>query len=117
MSCQMYIRLWSEAFDDDLIKVIWAMSYMNSGCAGCWAIQEFEIEAQDGRLHFLDWPDFEEEFRKDFLPLNTEAAAVNVLEMADYFQSTQSVDVYLDQFQDLICDSRYSNPKTIIVKF
>jgi len=93
------------------------MSYMNSGCAGHWATQEFEIKARDGRLCFLDWPDFKEEFRKDFLPLNTEAAAVNILETMDYFQGTQSVDAYLDQFRDLICDSGYSNPKTIVVKF
>jgi len=27
------------------------------------------------------------------------------------------VDDYLDQFQDLIYDSRYSDPKTVVVKF
>jgi len=82
-SCRTYIRLRSEAFDDDLVKVVWAMSYMNSGRAGRWATREFDIEARDGRLRFLDWLDFEEEFRKDFLPLNAEAAAVNVLETTE----------------------------------
>jgi len=90
---------------------------MNSGRAGRWATWEFDIEAQDGRLRFLDWLDFEEEFRKDFLPLNVEAAAVNVLETTDYFQGTRSVDAYLDHFRDLIYDSGYSDPKTVVVKF
>jgi len=116
-SCQTYIRLWSEVFDDDLVKVIWAMSYMNAGHAGHWAVREFETEACKGRLHFLDWLNFEKEFKKDFLPLNTEAAAVNALKMTDYFQGDQTVDAYLDQFRDLICDTKYSDPKTIVVKF
>jgi len=104
-------------FDDDLVKVIWAMSYMNAGRAGRWAAREFETEARKGRLHFLDWLDFEEEFKKDFLPLNAEAAAVNALEMTDYFQGDRTADAYLDQFRDLICDAKYSDPKTIVVKF
>ena len=62
------------------------MSYMNAGRAGRWAARELETEARKGRLRFLDWLDFEEEFKKDFLPLNAEAAAVNALEMTDYFQ-------------------------------
>jgi len=45
--------------------------------------------------------DFEDEFRKDFTPINSEAAAVNVLEGTTYFQGNHSVDDYLDQFRDL----------------
>ena len=43
--------------------------------------------------------------------------AVNVLETTAYFQGKRTVDDYLDQFRDLIGDSRYSDPKTIVVKF
>ena len=38
MSCRTYIRLRSEAFNDDLVKIIWAMSYMNTGRAGRWEV-------------------------------------------------------------------------------
>ncbi len=65
----------------------------------------------------MDWLDFEDEFRKDFLPLNSEATAVNTLEMTAYFQGKRMVDDYLDQFRDLIYDSGYTDPKTIVVKF
>jgi len=116
-SCRTYIRLCPESFEDDLTKVIWAMSYMKAGRAGCWATREFEHEAKSGHLCFIDWADFKDEFRKDFMPLDSEAAAVNVLETTSYFQGRWSVDDYLDQFKDLIEDSSYSDPKMIVVKF
>jgi len=74
------------------------MSYMNAGRAGHWAAREFETEVHNGRLRFLDWLDFEEEFRKDFLPLGAEATAVNAPEMTEYFQGDWTVEAYLDQF-------------------
>jgi len=116
-SCRTYIRLHLEAFDNDFVKIVWAISYMKIGHASRWATQDFETEAQNGRFRFLDWLDFEEEFRKDFLSLNVEAAAVNTLETTDYFQGSRPVDAYLDQFRDLISDSGYSNLKTVVVKF
>jgi len=117
MSCRTYLHLCPEAFEDDATRIIWAMSYMKTGRAGRWAAREFEQEAREGHLRFLDWLDFEEEFRKDFLPLNSEAAAVNVLETTAYFQGKKSVDDYLDRFRDLVYDSGYTDPKTIVVKF
>jgi len=116
-SCRTYIRLCSEAFEDDLTKIVWAMSYMKSGRANCWATRKFEQEAKTGHLRFLDWLDFEDEFRKDFMPLDAEAAAINVLETTAYVQGKQSVDDYLNQFRDLIYDSGYTDLKTVVVKF
>jgi hypothetical protein len=108
-----------ESFDDDSIKIIWAMSYMKSRWASHWATREFEYKAtsQDGRHHFIDWVNFKDEFHKDFMPLNAEATAINVLETSAYFQGKWTVDNYLDQFHDLVCDSGYAVPKTIVVKF
>ena len=78
-------------FEDDSTKIVWAMSYMKSGRANRWpgATRKFEQEAKAGRLRFLDWDDFEDEFRKDFMPLDAEAAAINVLETTTYFQGKQ----------------------------
>jgi hypothetical protein len=116
-SCRTYIRLCPESFDSELTQIVWAMSYMKSGRASRWAAREFEIEASRGRSRFIDWSDFETEFRKDFTPLNAEVAAVNTLETTSYFQGRRSVDDYLDQFRDLIYDSGYTDPKTTVVKF
>jgi len=90
---------------------------MKSRRAGRWVTCKFEHEVKSRHLLFIDWVDFEEEFRKDSMPLDSEAAAMNVLETAAYFQGRQSVNDYLDQFKDLIEDSSYANPKTIVVKF
>jgi len=43
--------------------------------------------------------------------------AVNHLETAAYFQKARTLDDYIDEFQDLITDSGYTDPKTIVVKF
>jgi len=51
------------------------------------------------------------------MPLDAEATAINVLETTTYFQGKRSVDDYLDQFRDLIYNSRYTDPKTVVVKF
>ena len=51
------------------------------------------------------------------MPLDSEAAAVNILETSAYFQGKRTVDDYLDQFKDLIGDSGYTDKKTIVVKF
>ena len=116
-SCRTYIRLCSDSFEDDTTKIVWAMSYMKEDRAARWAERELEYEAAQGDLRFIDWLDFEAEFRKDFLPLNAEATAVNILEGNSYFQGRRSVDDYLDQFRDLIYDLGYTDPKTIVVKF
>src|SRR6266511_5101515 len=93
------------------------MSYMKTGHANHWAMCKFEHETKTGHLRFINWLNFEEELRKDFLPLDTEAAAVNTLETSTYFQGKYSVDDYLDVFKDLIEDSRYTDPKMIVIKF
>jgi len=90
---------------------------MKSGRAGRWATRELEYEAKKGRLCFIDWADFETEFRKNFLPIDSEATAINTLETSNYFQGKRTVDDYLDQFRDLIEESGYTNLKTVVVKF
>jgi len=90
---------------------------MKTRHANRWATCEFEQEAKTGHLHFINWLDFKEEFQKDFMPLNLEAAAINVLETTTYFQGKRTVNDYLNQFRDLIYDSGYTNPKTVVVKF
>ena len=75
------------------------MFYMKSGHANRMATREFEQEAKASRLRFLDWDDFKDEFRKDFMLLDAEAAAINVLETTTYFQGKRLVDDYLDRFR------------------
>ena len=116
-ACRTYIRLCPDAFEDEATQIIWALSFMKTGRANRWAERVFEREQLDNGLPFTDWLDFEDEFRRDFTPLNAESAAVNKLEGTSYFQQNRSVDDYLDEFRELIHDSGYTDPKTIVVKF
>jgi hypothetical protein len=117
-SCQTYVRLCPDSFSDDQTKIIWSLSYLKTGRAAKWAARIFKYEEDNvGCTKFLDWEDFKAEFRKEFCPANSDAAAINKLESTAYFQKTRSVDDYLDEFLDLIAESGYTDPKTLVVKF
>src|SRR5438105_4718338 len=75
------------------------------------------MKTEKDKLRFRELSYSEDEFRKDFTPLNEEVEAVNILETSAYHQGRKSVDDYLDRFRDLIHDSGYTDPKTIVVKF
>ena len=53
----------------------------------------------------------------EFTPTHSNALAINRLESTAYYQKACPLDEYIDEFQDLIADSGYSDPKTIVVKF
>ena len=91
---------------------------MKSGRAARWAacISKWE-EENEGYTKFLDWADFRSKFCKEFCPANSDSAAINKLESTTYYQRTWSVDDYPDKFLDLITESRYMDPKTLVVKF
>lgn len=83
-------------------------------------VHEVRPSSQMGRLYLSlgrAKSDFAETFCTHFLPVDSEAAAVNTLESTAYYQQTRSVDDYLDEFRTLIMDSGYTDPKVIVVKF
>ena len=86
--------------------------------AGKWATQVFKWEEDNkGHSKFLDWDEFQMDFRKDFCPLHSDTVAITTLESDSYFQGNCSVDDYLNEFKDLITDAGYTDSKTTIVKF
>jgi len=108
------------SFTDEQAKIVWAMSYMKAGQAAKWSAHVFRWEDQPenvGYHKFVDWEDFQDEFKREFCTVYADSAAINRLESTAYFQKSRSVDEYLDEFQDLITEAGYSNPKTIVVKF
>jgi hypothetical protein len=96
------------------------MTYMNQGRAQKWTNRVYHWEAVPTNVsnpHFIDWDDFRSHFQTEFFPLHSDAVATNKLESTSYFQGCWMVDDYLDDFRDLISDSGYADPKTIVVKF
>ena len=88
--------------------------------AAKWSAGVFRWEEQPenvGYHKFVDWEDFQDKFKREFCPVYADSAAINRLESTAYFQKSRSVDEYLDEFQDLITEAGYSDPKTIVVKF
>ena len=119
-SCQTYIRLCPSEFLDEQTKIVWAMSYMKFSRAQKWTAQVFRWEQQlenSDQTKFLDWEDFSTIFKTEFTPAHSDALAINCLELTAYYQKSRPLDQYIDEFQDLVADSGYSDPKTIVVKF
>ena len=86
---------------------------MKSGRAAKWAAHVFECEEDnEGYTKFLDWDNFKSEFHKEFCPTYSDSTTINKLESTSYYQKTQSVDDYLNEFLDLIAESRYTDPKS-----
>jgi hypothetical protein len=91
---------------------------MKAGRAAKWAARVFRWEEENPRSYkFVDWEEFNKEFKEEFCPLHSDVAAINRLESTSYFQNKRSVDEYLDEFLDLISEAGYTDPKTIVVKF
>ena len=93
---------------------------MKSGRTQKWTARIFHWEQQPENStsnHFLDWEDFQDEFRKEFMPAHSDSLAINRLESTAYYQKGRSLDDYTDEFQDLIADVGYTDPMTIVVKF
>ena len=96
------------------------MTYMSQGRAQKWVQRIYHWESLPtnvGSDYFVDWDDFRSRFKTEFYPLHSEALATNTLEGTTYFQGHRPVDDYLDDFRDLITESGYTDPKTIVVKF
>jgi len=93
---------------------------MKSGRASKWTARIFrweELPENLGYSKFIDWDDFRSEFKKEFTPAHADSLAINCLESTAYYQKARSLDDYVDEFQDLITDSGYTDPRTIVVKF
>ena len=54
---------------------------------------------------------------KGFLPFHFEAITFNALETTAYYQGKRSIGEYLDEFLNLVEDSRCTDPQTVVVKF
>jgi len=82
-----------------------------------WSENLFRQEVDTSIFPIQSWADFEQQFWSQFFPVNAEADAVNTLEGSSYYQGNRTVDDYLDRFLTLVSDARYTDPRTLVVKF
>ena len=91
--------------------------FFKGGHAAKWSENVFRQEVDTGVFPIQTWRDFEQQFWLHFFPVNVEANAINMLEGTSYYQGGQTVDNYLDNFQALVSDAGYTDPRTLVVKF
>jgi len=116
-SYSLYIRLAPEQFHDKEERVLWALTFFKSGRAAKWSENVFRQEANTSVLPIQTWRDFKQQFWVHFFPVNVEADAINALEGTSYHQGGWIVDDYLDNFQALVSDAGYTDPRMLVVKF
>jgi len=113
----LYLRLAPEQFSCDEEKIFWTLAFFKDRHTARWSENLFRQEADTGVFPIQSWADFEQQFRSQFFPVNTEADAVNALEGSVYYQGNWMVDNYLDSFLTLVSDAGYTDPRTLVVKF
>jgi hypothetical protein len=72
---------------------------------------------KSGQMTFADLNMFTSEFVLILYPENKVMMASMRLESEDYFQGRCNVEVYIDEFKDLVNMLGYTDPITIILKF
>jgi hypothetical protein len=66
---------------------------------------------------FASWSNFMEEFTLTFCPENEATTALMQLESNHYFQGQQNVEIYINEFKNLIDLCGYTDPIVIVLKF
>jgi hypothetical protein len=116
-SCELYISLTQLDFVEDQVHIHWALSYFKGGHVANFAERIIWQEMRTGKMCFASWDEFREEFTVLFCPENEATTALMWLELDRYFQGKQNVEVYIDEFKDLIDLSGYTDPIAIVLKF
>jgi len=116
-SCSLYIRLALEQLHDEQKRILWALTFFKEGCAAKWSENVFRQEADTGIFPIQTWRDFEQQFQLHFFPANAKADMINALEGTSYNQGNWMVDDYLNNFQALVSNTGYTDPRTLVVKF
>jgi hypothetical protein len=72
---------------------------------------------QSRKMCVASWDKFRDEFMAVFCPENEAMTALMRLDLDQYLQGKWNVEVYIDEFKDLVDLSRYTDPIAIILKF
>ena len=87
-SYELYINLAPHQFEDEHAKIMWAMSYMKSGCTVRFVNRQMRSYQAIGSLPYATWMEFVVEFIADFCPKNEVQTLRTELETLRYFQGS-----------------------------
>jgi hypothetical protein len=74
-------------------------------------------EMKTSKMVFTSRTEFTDKLTSIFCPENEATTMLMMLESDWYFQARQNVDIYTDEFRELIMLSGYTDPIAIILKF
>jgi hypothetical protein len=90
---------------------------MKSGRASSFADRILRYEDRMGADRFTNWREFRETFVGQFCPVDEATHARVRLEGSKYFQGRKSVEEYVDEFEELVDVSEYTDDLAIVMKF
>jgi hypothetical protein len=108
-SCELYLSLTGPDYPDEQSHIHWALSFFKSGRVVTFAECIVRQEMRTGVMAFADWMDFTLEFMSTFCPENEAMSTLMRLESDCYFQGQRNIDVYIDEFKDLVDMSSYTD--------
>ncbi|KAG6899663.1 hypothetical protein C0993_008204 [Termitomyces sp. T159_Od127] len=115
-SCLTYIHLSGDAFDSDVLKIAWVLSYMKAGWASTYALHV--LRRPGGLRSFTDWATFEKNFQAEFFPINPAKSAALVLHnRKQYGQRKRTLDEYIYFFWALVEQAAYANGLQLCLTF
>jgi hypothetical protein len=104
-------------FADEQAQIHWALSYFKSGCTATFVDRTLHKESKRGGWSYATWADFKAGFWLTFCLKNEATTSLMHLESEHYFQGRQTMDMYVNEFSDLIDLSGYSDPLAIVINF
>jgi hypothetical protein len=116
-SCNIYFMICGDLFPNEQARIHWALSFFKADRAARFSNKVLRMEAKGRGPYFSDWSAFSETFMDLFCPKNEQLTALTKLEGTGWYQARDSVEEYIDRFQELIDIAEYDDDKTIVIKF
>jgi hypothetical protein len=110
------MSLCPSEFIDDQAKILWVLSYMKTDRAAAFADRLLRHRAKFGKHRYTTFDQFRSTFATMFCPENEATHALIRLESERYFQGKRTVEAYIDEFENLIDLSGYSDNLAIVMK-
>jgi hypothetical protein len=116
-SCELYAALTPHQFVNNNAKIMWAFSFIKSGCATQFVDQHIRSYQNMGSISYETWGEFVEDFMVDFCPKNKVQTSRTELETSRFFQNGRTINEYVDDFKELVDCAQYFEGAHIVLKF
>ncbi|KAG6896730.1 hypothetical protein C0993_008132 [Termitomyces sp. T159_Od127] len=105
-----------DAFDSDMLKIAWVLSYIKAEWASTYALCIFWHPRGVGS--FTDWAAFEKNFWAEFFQIDpAKSAALALRNREQYGQGKWTLDEYIDSFQAFVEQAAYPDGLQLCLTF